>query len=294
MKMLKNRWLLAALLAVLSACAVLGWARFIEPAMLRHVQQTLPPPDKLGEKSGGEGKTVLKIALFGDTHFSSVYPVSRMRRIAEKINREKPDVVIFTGDLIDSLASDPVDTAAIAAGLAEIEAPLGKFAVFGNHDYGGGAQYTYEDVMAQGGFVLLVNDSYQLTDQVCLTGMDDYLLGRPDHQLLQRLGDDSYQIVISHAADAVAGIQGGRQDLILSGHTHGGQVRLPFFTKAFLPTGGKKYDRGLYTLQQGSRPRLLYVTSGIGTTKVPLRLACPPEVVFLEVELPGSREVDSR
>ena len=80
----------------------------------------------------------------------------------------------------------------------------------------------------------------------------------------------------------------------MSGHTHGGQVRLPFFTKAFLPTGGKKYDRGLYTLQQGSRPRLLYVTSGIGTTKVPLRLACPPEVVFLEVELPGSREVDSK
>ena len=259
---------------ILFAAAILvgGYARFIEPNLLRVSRQ----------KVSTAGKTEpLTAVFFTDTHFGSQYSPRNLAKIAEKINAQNPDLVFFGGDFFDAYWQDAdlLDLDMIAEELSKIQAPLGKYAVWGNHDRGGGAFRVYESVLAKGGFTVLSNQWVPVPDNdLTIAGVDDALLGSPSLNL-EGAPPEAFTILLSHEPDLIAELPMEGIDLVLSGHSHGGQVTLPFLTEKILPPGSQRFYKGWYAWGQAD----LFVSSGIGTTKLPVRLGNVPEIYVLEL-----------
>lgn len=262
---------LVLILTVLAA-ALFGWARFMEPTMIRIEQVEV---EAAGLPSSAAG---LKIALFSDTHLGFSFDAQKLSDAVRLINEQAPDIVCFTGDLYDDYSKSKEEDAAVIAALAELEAPLGKYAVLGNHDYGPQAQKRTDEILTAGGFSVLYNESVQFPEYgMHLFGMDDCMFGAGKASAYQaQVG--SFNLVLCHEPDVFDGMQGA--DLMLSGHTHGGQVRLPFIGAAALPGLGKNYISGLYEKENGD----IYVNRGLGTTIMKLRLFCTPEITILTLK----------
>ena len=162
---------------------------------------------------------------------------------------------------------------------------MAKIAVFGNHDYGGEMEFDYPDVMEAGGFQLLVNEKADFDEfNMTILGIDDVVIGYGDPSFAASLTDDRYNIAICHEPDVADELKTYSVDLMLSGHTHGRQINLRLFDDYILPAYGKKYIKGRYTLPASDGSDLsLYVTGGIGMTKLPLRFASPPEVNMIDL-----------
>jgi len=224
----------------------------------------------------------LKILQFSDTHISGHFNENDLKRAVDRINEETPHIVVFTGDLIDEYNNyenkDNINE--IWEILNSIEAPLGKYAVYGNHDYGGGAERVYEEIMKNSGFILFKNEKIYLKDfNINIIGMDDSIFGDYDREtIIGMLDEDRYNIVLSHEPDVIDFLLEYDIDLFLSGHSHGGQVNLPFVDS--LPLLAKKYTRGLYSFNN-YRQTNLYVNIGLGTSQIPMRFMAPPELTVL-------------
>ncbi len=225
--------------------------------------------------------------FFSDTHFGKWYDVQHASDIVDKINSLDADIVVFGGDLLDNYARDSqsIDLEALAGELSRIQAHTGKFAVWGNHDYGGGASRIYEDFMAECGFRVLNDESVLLAPyNILLVGYDDILMGWTDPSLYT-LKSDGFHIIIAHEPVVAQKIQNDTgENFLFSGHTHGGQVNIPYFTAKALPTGCGKFVHGLYDAEEiGASSRLqMYTSSGIGMTKYPLRFLRMPEIICAE------------
>ena len=216
----------------------------------------------------------------------------------EKINDQDYDILIFLGDLIDNYQEYIKDNpegeahrAAIVTALSKTEARYGKFAVFGNHDLGAMGQWDYPKIMEEAGFTILQNDHDTLTiagHQVNLIGLDDCMLGYPDPEpAFANLPASDLQILIAHEPDLIDEIQSPTPiHLFIAGHSHGGQVRLPFGQKLITPPYAKHYIRGWYhkeeSAKEGQTP--IFVTTGIGSTQVPIRFLNIPEIVTIYLE----------
>lgn len=250
------------------------YARYIEPNLLMVNREKLESSNL---------QTPLKIVFFGDTHLGEFNDNDQLDRIVTKINAEKPDLVIFTGDLIGSTGDFTVNPEAIAQSLAKIQATYGKVAVMGNHEYALLDEYNYTDLMNAGGFTVLVDDWLDISElNVRLLGLDDVYRGNPDANLTDEALDGSYNILITHEPDIVDKMAIDQVQLVLAGHTHGGQISLPYLTEKILPTNGKKYVKGLYTIGSAGQTKL-FVTKGTGMTKLPFRFMNIPEIVAIEV-----------
>lgn len=254
----QKRWLLLPGLLVLGA-ALLLYARFVEPARLTVRTRTV--------QAEGLSRS-LKVVFLTDTHFGRWYDVDRAARLVDAINARQPDVVLFGGDLLDNYARDrdSLDLEELAAQLGRIQAPGGKFAVWGNHDYGGGAVRVYESLLEEW--------------NVQVVGYDDMLMGWTDPELYQ-LNRDIFQLVVAHEPSVAEKISAPGECFVLSGHTHGEQASLPLLNRLWLPAGSGGMVRGGYTTQNGTQ---VYVSSGVGLTKLPLRFLCPPEIVCVTFE----------
>ena len=263
------------ILAVLTA----GYARYIEPKMLIEKTETYQS-EKLTVLPNG-----VKIAIFADTHFSEYYTPEDFKKVTEKINRRTPDFIFFLGDLIDDFSTYKGDIREVETALASLKAKVAKIAVFGNHDYGGEMEIDYPDVMEAGGFQLLVNEKADFDEfNMTILGIDDVVIGYGDPSFAASLTDDRYNIAICHEPDVADELKTYSVDLMLSGHTHGRQINLRLFDDYILPAYGKKYIKGRYTLPASDGSDLsLYVTGGIGMTKLPLRFASPPEVNMIDL-----------
>lgn len=274
MKSLKG--ILAAIaILILLVGAVFIYAKFIEPNMLTVRRFSLKTSAKVEP---------FKIVFFSDTHFGSLYDQNKIESIVKKINAEAPEIVIFGGDLIDAYYNDSehLDLGYLSEQLSKITASYKKLAVWGNHDYGGGASRIYEQTMLDGGFELLKNSGVKFDDHnISVFGADDYLLGFPqlDDSFFT---DESFNLLISHAPDMVDKLELSEIDSVLSGHSHGGQINLPFITKRFLPTGAQHYVNGLYELGGKSNTNLI-VSRGIGLTQLPYRFMSPPEINVISI-----------
>lgn len=250
------------------------YARYIEPNLLMVNREKLESSNL---------QTPLKIVFFGDTHLGEFNDNDQLDRIVTKINAEKPDLVIFTGDLIGSTGDFTVNPEAIAQSLAKIQTTYGKVAVMGNHEYALLDEYNYTDLMNAGGFTVLVDDWLDISElNVRLLGLDDVYRGNPDANLTDEAFDGSYNILITHEPDIVDKMASDQVQLVLAGHTHGGQISLPYLTEKILPTNGKKYVKGLYTIGSAGQTKL-FVTKGTGMTKLPFRFMNIPEIVAIEV-----------
>lgn len=260
-------------LIILGACTYL-YSRYVEP------QQLVNRKVNVGSNVAMMGGKELRIVQFSDTHIGTYYSERKLSEVVTLINAQNPDIVVFTGDLFDTFHLYNGDTSDVISVLSKINAPIGKFAVFGNHDYGGGAVRIYEQLMTECGFTVLKNEIVTIGN-ISIGGMDDWLMGDPDYSLTQQFADDTYNLLLSHAPDAIDKINLDNVSLALSGHTHGGQVYVPFATQLWLPIGGQNYRKGIYDLTGST---MLNVTSGIGTTKLPFRLFNPPEIVTIDVD----------
>lgn len=269
------------ILAIAALClfALAGYALWIEPRQL-HVTQ-------VRYEASRWDNTDAKIVFFTDTHVGKNFTIENLETVIEKINQQEPDLVLFGGDLVDSYYRDMPDKNALKETLNKIEAKYGKYAVLGNHDYGGGAQLVYQEIMEDSGFIILKNQSVYIEQlDLLLTGVDDFMLGDPKMPTESEQVSYGYHILLSHAPDWADTVSLTGVDLVLSGHTHGGQVNLPILRDLVLPPGGRHYVKGQYQVTNQENTSI-FVSNGIGTTKLPVRFSAPPEIVVLQIENNG-------
>ncbi|MFV0393194.1 MAG: metallophosphoesterase [Coprobacillaceae bacterium] len=231
----------------------------------------------------GETMCVVQIS---DLHISKNYTADRINKIVEEINEKSPDIVIFTGDLFDNYAVYG-PTEEVIQNLSKIEATYGKYAIWGNHDYGGGASKVYEETMSASGFTLLSNtgEAIELSNKqvIFIGGLDDSLLGNPNIANIQSLMQEeyAYSILLTHEPDSVDLFQDIDMDLVLSGHSHGGQIYIPGI-ELVKTSMAQNYTSGFYTINEGTE---LYVNTGIGTTKIAARFLVPPEIAVFNIKI---------
>ena len=269
------RMFLTLFLLCLACVGLLAYAYWVEPNMLV-VRSVKVESDQVTQPC--------KIVFFTDTHFGQYYDISHARKITDQINALEPDIVVFGGDLLDHYLRDraQMDLSSLSAAFAEIEAKAGKFAVWGNHDYGGGAARVYEDVMKASGFEVLDDESRLLSDYgIRVIGYDDLLMGQTDDSLYT-LKSQAFNVIVAHEPVIAQKIESSSQNLVLTGHTHGGQINLlghtPF--KALLPEVGTRYMSGWL---EESRAAVL-VSNGVGTSGAPVRLFAPPQIHLITLK----------
>jgi predicted MPP superfamily phosphohydrolase len=227
------------------------------------------------------------IAQISDFHYAEYTEAFFLRRVVERVNSLKPDMVALTGDFITTGFWSVDDTVRFAGECAEIlsllQSPL-RYAVLGNHDCAV-KQYkqAVNDELQSQGIPVLNNRSLPIERsgaRIWLAGTGDALCG--DFGLERALPapptrDGEALILLAHEPDVLPLVAGHNVDLMLSGHTHGGQVRFPFLPAMFLPELGQHYIEGLYRLG----PTQLYVNRGVGTVNLPFRFNCPPEITLI-------------
>lgn len=244
------------LLAAAGAC----YARWCEPRWVEVKHVTLK----------GAFEKEYTVAAFGDTHIGFYENEQQFQKVIDTVNKEKPDAVLFLGDLFDEYNSYTGDIQTVIRDLSQLEAGT-KLAVMGNHDVGGGAESVYQKMMKEAGFSVLRNQAVE-DGQINFIGAEDSMFYHPE--TAQLLRDDRYNMVISHEPDYAK--QAGKFGLLVAGHTHGGQIALPFYGALVKVPGGKTYTAGLYETENGK----VYVNRGIGTTHWPLRFFARPEITI--------------
>jgi uncharacterized protein len=229
----------------------------------------------------------LKIAQVSDFHYAEYTEAFFIRQIVERVNLLNPDMVVFTGDYITNGFWPHQQTVKFAYECAEIlsrvKCPL-RYAVLGNHDC---THSLYADAVTDAlethGIPVLENRSLPLErdgGRLWLAGTGDALCHevRLDEAIPAAARKDSEPVILLvHEPDVLPEVARHGVDLMLSGHTHGGQVRIPFLPAMFLPPMGRDYVEGLFRLG----PTQLYVNRGVGTVNLPFRFNCPAEITLI-------------
>ncbi len=218
-----------------------------------------------------------------DLHFGKFMFEREVRAWVGAANLEKPDLIVITGDIIDH-AVTAKKLESLALELGRLHAPLGVFATLGNHDYyyPSGARFDAKILIAQlerVGIKYLVNQGVALRSDFFLAGVDDYWAGTVRvARAIQNAAPDTALMLLSHNPDILPKVP-ARVGLMLSGHTHGGQVRAPFGQGlACISKYGERYQMGF--VKEASTA---FVSRGLGTTGIPIRTFCPAELVVLEL-----------
>lgn len=230
-----------------------------------------------------------RIALLSDFHYDPLFSVHPLHASIDVVNRLKPDLIVLTGDFVSApLFGRWAQKAAAAAEpcaelLKRMKCRFGSWAVLGNHDCYTDPERVTAAIEAKG-IKILINKSMAIEQdgvRFWLAGVDDCLGGTPDlDTTLKHVPRGEPTILLAHEPDYADWAKDYPVDLQLSGHSHGGQVRLPLMRPLYLPELARKYISGLY--QVG--PLTLYTNRGLGTVGLPVRLNCPPEITLIEVQ----------
>jgi predicted MPP superfamily phosphohydrolase len=226
-----------------------------------------------------------RIIQISDIHLEEFTEEFFLERVVRRINQMKPDLVLITGDFITNGSftyGRPLEPATRCGALLSALTCPHRYGIFGNHDAGAHG-HIVRDQMEKNGVPLLVNQHLRIErggQHIWLAGTDDALNGLPNLDQALPASPDAPVILMAHEPDFANVIfahpRAKNLDVVLSGHTHGGQVRLPGMApfRGVLPVGGKAYPEGHFTLGNFQ----LYVNRGLGTVGVPFRLNCPPEL----------------
>ena len=224
----------------------------------------------------------IRIVQISDVHLGLLIREHKLGRILEKVKAASPDVFVSTGDLVDGQTNSLNGVGNL---LRDVNAPLGKYAVTGNHEFYAGLDRSLA-FMKQAGFHVLLGEAKSVAGLITIAGVDDPVVkgyGRsrevPEKELLSGLPRDKFTLLLKHRQEVEKSAL-GLFDLQLSGHAHKGQI-FPFrLIHHFL----FPYIAGLYDLSSGS---FLYVSRGSGTWGPPIRFLAPPEVTVIDL-VPGS------
>ena len=211
------------------------------------------------------------IAHVSDLHSDHLGELEK--KVISAIGDKKPDIIVITGDLATP-GGNPEGHKKL---LKHFQAPLGVYFVMGNWDYWEPIQ-GFDQILQEAKITNLTNKSIELKPNLWLFGFDDELTGSPISTELDSLKTDATVMTIFHSPTYFKQIA-PKIDLALAGHSHGGQIRLPFLGPLWLPSGTDDYDIGWY---QQDRAKM-YVSRGIGNSILPIRINCRPEVAFIKV-----------
>lgn len=232
------------------------------------------------------------IALLSDFHFDAAFSVHPLRSAIGMVNDLHPDLIVLTGDFVSMPWFGDAAKAASAAEpcaqlLRQMQAPHGLWAVMGNHDVFTDPDRVTSTLRAVG-INVLSNQSVPIERDGAhfwLSGVDDVIGHTADlDATLHNVPPDEATVLLAHEPDYADHVARYPVDLQLSGHSHGGQVRVPFLRPLYLPDMARKYVWGQYQI----RSLTLYTNPGLGTVIAPVRLNCPPEITLLTMRRSAS------
>jgi predicted MPP superfamily phosphohydrolase len=268
----------------MAAAALLGgllyYAREVETRWVEVKRVTLTLPRLAPEFDG------YRLVQIGDFHLDDWTRPERLNRVVEKVNEQRPDLVAITGDFA-SYSAKELDTRRLTEALRLLSARDGCVAVLGNHDYLTGVELVRRCIR-EGGVEELTNDVRTLKRgkaELHVAGIDDVMEGKSRLDLvLGKLPEAGAAILLAHEPDfADVSAATGGFDLQLSGHSHGGQVRVPFFRRLILPPFSQRYTRGLHEVGD----MIQYTNRGLGFVHARLRLLCRPEITVFTLRSPA-------
>ncbi|HEX5504856.1 MAG TPA: metallophosphoesterase [Thermomicrobiales bacterium] len=248
------------------------YAENVAPRHLRLEDVTVALPDL------PEGLAGLRVGFLTDPHHDLGRPLALLERGVALLNEAAPDVIALGGDYVVKRAAG---FDACTAVLGRLRAPLGVYAILGNHDYWAGGNLIAEK-LAAAGLTVLRNRARRLLAPggapFWVAGLDDACRLRADLTIaLAGVPRDEFRLLLAHEPEVADRVGGHRVDLQLSGHSHGGQVVLPFVGPPLLPRLGRRYIRGLAR----TPTHTVYTSRGLGGVPPYIRLNCPPEVTVL-------------
>jgi uncharacterized protein len=254
----KRIWIRRAVYLFAGACTL---DALIEPYLLTVAHHRLTVP---------ELRAPLRIAHVSDLHVQSFG--LREKALLAALEVEKPDLIAITGDTVDG-----GDLEVARPLLKAMHAPLGVLAVAGNWEHWRPVHGDQAAFYASVGARFLRNESVRLRPDLIVIGLDDALSGDPDARAFRSLGEGLH-LALFHAPIGID-MAKAHAHVALAGHTHGGQVRVPFFGPLWRPPGSAEFDRGWYS-RDGVR---MHVSSGLGTSIFRVRFACRPELAILDL-----------
>ncbi len=270
------QWLAGGVVGTLCVASGLD-AALLEPYQVEIVLQPLALPQ---ECCGWRGK---RLAHISDLHFGGYYTLEQAQVVLNRLRDLNPDVVMMTGDYLTRGGNIAQALSDLHEFLPELAKTFPVYAVRGNHDYGPERQRLL-DIFRQSGVHLLDNqwETFSLGGEELIIAGSGSLLAQWGgvRELADSLPPNKPAILLIHEPDgADYSAYLGRFFLQLSGHSHGGQVRLPLLGALFLPELGRRYPLGLYRVGE----MWLYTNRGLGTTTLPVRFRCLPEITLFEL-----------
>lgn len=222
----------------------------------------------------------LKIVQFSDIHYGTTINKKELDNIIEKINNLKPDIIFFTGDLLDKniTITDEIKKELISS-LNNLECTLYKYAIYGDEDL---ENDEYKDILNNSNFKLLENHStllyYEDITPIEITGYNP-IITSPNYTILTNYVDEQdttnyYKIVLSHEPDSIDKFINYNPNLVLSGHSLGGLIKLPYLNSIFLKENSKKYYENYYKLNNTD----FYISNGLGTSGINARFNNHPSI----------------
>jgi len=273
----RRRFLLGT--AAVAAAALAADSILLEPNRPRIVRQDFFLP-RWPERLNG-----FTVALLSDFHYDPYFSTHPLHAAIPMVNDLHPDLIVLTGDFVTAPLLGDDRKAAFEAEpcaqlLRQMSAPHGLWAVLGNHDEATDHRHVARALQAEN-IQVLANQSQAIEHdgaRFWLAGVNDVLSKTADlSKTLRRVPADEAIILLAHEPDFADQAAKFPIDLQLSGHSHGGQIRVPLLPPLYLPAMARKYVWGTYHVG----PLMLYTNAGLGTIGVPMRLNCPPEITLL-------------
>ncbi|MBL8921173.1 MAG: metallophosphoesterase [Myxococcaceae bacterium] len=274
---MKRQLVRGALVLFVVGLVLAGWGFFVEPARLVAREEALPVPGWPPALNG------LRVALLSDLHVGAPFiDAAKVREVRARIDAWRPDLVLLAGDVL--VGHEPGARAVAPAQAVEPlkgwGAPLGVYATLGNHDWWVDGEATTR-ALEEAGLRVLENEAVPIETgrgRIWLAGLADVWTRKTDaERALSFVTDDAPVLAFTHNPDVFPDMP-ARFSVVFAGHTHGGQVRLPLLGAPIVPSKfGQRYARGA-VVEDG---RLLFVTTGVGTSVLPVRFGVAPEVALL-------------